>query len=544
MRMHDRLTDFSAGSPFFLTLILSTVLGAIGCGGAGGTPTFSGGGGNNGGDGGGGGSTQSVLPCTFTAPASGGNTSGAGVNTQITNQYFGMHLNSTNAPWPFFPFGSQRMWDAGAAWSQVNTASGVYDWTLMDTWLSEAQEHGVSMLYNLARTPTWASSVPTDSSCIDSSSNGPGQCDPPLDLNSDGSGADDIWIGWVTAVAQHSQSRKSSGLTGFSYYEIWNEWNTNVFWNPQYATTAQLVRMEQDARCVVEGPPVGLSCNPNSIFPSGTALDPTAKIVSPSPVGAHILLNEVAQSLSLYFQTQVNGNAGGSFSDAIGFHGYVSTSSATSTASVPCPTAEDINTVIADMNTTLAEFPSLTAGKPLFNTEGGWSKADDEGFTDQDQQAAFLPRYLLLQESAGISGVYWYAWDSKELASLYNDETGTTTKAATAYGEVLNWSVGATVSQACSASGTVWTCGFMRPGYTGLAVWDASQDCTASSCPTTTFSVPAGGYIEYRDVAGDVISLNGAASVQIGAQPILLETAPLPLSNKGRRNESSGKVAR
>ncbi len=39
---------------------------------------------------------------------------------------------------------------------------------------------------------------------------------------------------------------------------------------------------------------------------------------------------------------------------------------------------------------------------------------------------------------------------------------------------------------------------------------------------------PSGGYTEYRDVTGNVTSLNGVAAVQIGAQPIPLETAPLP----------------
>lgn len=514
---------------FRTSLAFTGLLAMLACGGSGpGTFSTGGGGGN-----GGGGGSQNVLPCTFSTPAPGGSTSGAGVGSTISNRYFGMHINGTNDPWPStlipnMQIGSQRLWDAGVAWSQINTASGVYDWSGLDTWLSTDQTHGVDVLYNLARTPTWASSVPTDSSCTSADSSGPGQCDPPLDLNADGSGSDDIWIGWVTALAQHSQSNKTGGGVGISYYEIWNEWNAAIFWNPANSTTAQLVRMEQDARCVVEGPPAGKNCNPNSAFPNGTALDPTAKIVSPAPVSAHAFLDAVAQNLSLYFQTSVNGYPGGTFSDAIGFHGYVGTGNATSTTSVPCPLAEDVNTVLSDMNSTLASYPSITSGKPLFNTEAGWSKAVNEGFTDEDEQAAFLPRYLLLQESGDVSRVYWYLWDAPIDGSLYNDSAGGATKAATAYGEVLNWSVGATVSKACSANGTVWTCGFTRPSYAALAVWDAGQDCTSSSCPTTTFAVPSGGYIEYRDVAGNVNSLNGAASVQIGAKPILLETAPLP----------------
>jgi len=49
----------------------------------------------------------------------------------------------------------------------------------------------------LARTPTWASSAPTDTTCNytgTDSGEGDGECDPPIDLNSDGSGTDAVWI--------------------------------------------------------------------------------------------------------------------------------------------------------------------------------------------------------------------------------------------------------------------------------------------------------------------------------------------------------------
>jgi hypothetical protein len=534
-------TQFNLLMFLLLILALASLLGSVGCGGGSSGSTSTGGGGNGGGGGGGGGS---VPACTFT-PSKSVTTTGAGLNTTVGNHYFGMHLNSTNAPWPFYdvagsqvplPFSSQRLWAAGVAWAQVNTAQGIYGWTTapqnMDTWMSDAQAHpGVDELYTLARTPSWASQQPGDNTCVDTAGGG-GQCDPPIHLNSDGSGTNDVWIAWVTAAAQYSVAKKAAGEPGFSYYEIWNEWNTSVSWNPQYSTTKQLVRMEQDARCVVEGPPAGMACNPNSVFPNGTAIDPTAKIVSPSPVGAAAdnMLGTVASSLSTYFSTVVNGYPGGSFSDAIGFHGYVGTTTSAGTNAVPCPTAENVNIVMADLEQTLASFSSITAGKPLFNTEGGWSEATNEGFIDPERQAAFLPRYLLLQESDNVGRVYWFAWDSKTDASLYNDSTTQASPAATAYAEVNAWTNGATVSNACTAAGSVWTCGFTRPGgYAALAVWDASQDCTATNCPTTTFTVPGGGYIEYRDVNDDTeTQLNGSTTVQIGAKPILLETGPLP----------------
>lgn len=532
MRKNESPTGRSFGLfVFLLMLALAGLLGLAGCGGgSSSTPTRPGGGG-----GGGGGGTEAPA-CIFTPPGAGGSSSGAGAGNKINSQYFGMHLNSISAPWPYFvvngqesalPFGAQRLWAAGVAWSQIDTAQGAaLDTTLLDEWLADPGQNGTSVnfLFTLARTPTWASQQPNDNSCTD----GPGACDPPLDLNSDGSGADDVWIAWVTALAQHSAAQKNAGLPGISYYEIWNEWNASNYWNPTYSSTAQLVRMEQDARCVVEGPPSGKQCYPNITFPGGTAIDPTAQIVSPSPVGAHTRLDAVANNLGTYFSTKVNGYAGGDFSDVIGFHGYVGTATKVGSSPALCPTPEDVNTVIADMNSVFSQYG---VSKPMFNTEGSWSEADVEGFTDQDRQAAFLPRYLMLQESNAVNRVYWFAWDSNKLSSLYNDSSGQATLAATADGEVNAWTNGATVSQACSAtsgSSTVWTCGFTRSGgYSALAVWDTSQDCTTSSCPTTTFTVPAGGYIEYRDVAGNVTSLNGASSVPIGAKPILLETSAL-----------------
>jgi len=430
-----------------------------------------------------------------------------------------LHLGSSDLPWPTVPFGGLRLWDTSTGWAQINTSEGVYDWSTLDAFASAAQGHGVDLLYNLARTPTWASSKPNDNSCSYNTSpqGGPGQCDPPNDLNADGSGTDAHWIQWVSALATRYKGR-------IKYYEIWNEWNVAGFWAPAgNAQQPQLVRMEQDARCVVEGPPAGLSCNSQSTFPSGTAIDPNARIVTPSPVGAHPFLNEVSQDLTTYFQTQVGNYKGGTFADIIGFHGYVGTLP----NSGLCPAPEDVNAVIDNLNSTVNSFGQ--SGKPWFNTEGGWSKAADEGFLDLDRQAAFLVRYSLLQRSLGVDRMYWYRWDAASTSggSLWTPSGGPT-PAAVAYGEVSKWIVGAPLSSAWTPNGTIWSCGFTRGnGYKALAVWDAAQDCTSTTCPTTPFNIPAGGYTMSRDVTGKESSVSGA-TIPIGAKPILLETGPLP----------------
>ncbi len=422
------------------------------------------------------------------------------------------------------PYGSLRLWDTSTGWAQINTGPGTYDWTNLDGFVAAAPA-GVDLLYNLARTPTWASSQPTDSTCSydTSEQGGPGQCDPPSDLNADGSGTNQDWINWVTAVATRNATQYNNKI---KYFEIWNEWNIALFWNPQFATTAQLVRMEQDARCVVEGPPSGASCNPNSTFPSGTAINPAAKIVSPSPVGAQTIPNAVQMNLQNYFGTSVNGVAGGTFADAIGFHGYVGTQS----SSDPCPNPEEVTTVVGDMASIMPGSPG--AGKPWFDTEDGWSKAPDEGFTDPDRQAAFLGRYLLLQASMGVAREYWYRWDAtNDYSGALWSPTGGVTEAGTADGELYNWITGNSfLAPGCTpnAGTSVWSCALSNSsGWKGLAVWDASQDCDNGTCTYSTFTVPAGGYTQYLDLAGNTTSVGGP-TVQIGAKPILLENGTLP----------------
>jgi hypothetical protein len=230
----------------------------------------------------------------------------------------------------------------------------------------------------------------------------------------------------------------------------------------------------------------------------------------------------VQDSLNTYFGTQVNGYSGGQFADIIGFHGYVSTGK-----SGTCPIAEDVITVIDDMNTAITSA-SGESGKPWFDTEDGWSKAADEDFLDPDRQAAFLARYEILQRSMGVERGYWYRWDSTQdyTGALWTSSSGTI-EAANTWDEVSKWMVGATFSTPCTVNGTIWSCGFTRSGYQALAVWDASQDCLNGSCPTTVFTVPAGGYIEYRDLTDSLTTISGGTA-PIGAKPILLETATLP----------------
>jgi len=422
--------------------------------------------------------------------------------------FVGIDVNQLNTPAPNIPIASLRMWDDHTAWSEINTSPGpptASDFANMDYWLGQTSVYGTDFLYDLARTPGWAqcpnNSPPcgsglTPPACFDADVNGPGQCLPPSDLNFDGSGPNQIWINWVTAVAQHSVQSTTGHIT---YYEIWNEPNVPSEWQ---GSILQLVRMTQDASCIIKG----TNCSSLSTY-SQTGVDPAASILTPAFVNLDSNA-DVLNGLTAFF------NAGGSqYIDVIAFHGYVGNAR---------PPEDFATTFLPSISGLVASM-----GKPLFNTEGSWGTK--QPITDPQEQAAWLSRYILIQVSESISKFYWYSWDGGPVG-LWS-ATGGTSPAGIAYGILgSQWlKAGATIS-ACAPQNPqspVWTCNLTRPGgYQAQAVWNAAQTCSGT-CTSSTYTVPS-QFVQYMDTAGNTTSLNGATTVQIGAVPILLETGSIP----------------
>jgi hypothetical protein len=259
-------------------------------------------------------------------------------------------------------------------------------------------------------------------------------------------------------------------------------------------TNAQLVRMAQDARCII----VGTGCSSQSTY-TQTAIDPTAQITTPAFTS---LQGQTAgDAMSSYLQA-----GGGAYADVIAYHSYVQ---------FPNPPEQAV-TDFASLQSVLAG--ASQSSKPIFSTEGGYGVK--QTITDPDQEMAWIARYLMLQQSAGIVRSYWYAWDASD-TPFWTQSAGTII-GGTTYGEMINWLVGATLSSPCAASGTVWQCGYTRPnGYQALAVWDTSQSCNAGTCTTSSFTVPA-GFTYSLDLAGNKTAIIGS-TVEIGIKPILLE---------------------
>jgi len=426
---------------------------------------------------------------------------------KVPASFFNMHMDLTNTPWPSSPVAGQRLWDAGVKWALINTANGIYDWSILDEKLADAQAHSADVLYTLSATPPWAQCNLTTSSpctqipgCSDETTTwgaGPGQCYWPGDLNADGTGTNKHWKDWVTAIATHSVNSNTAHI---KYYELMNEPNIDGYWR---GTTAQVVRMAQDTACIIKG--VGPNCTNNPI-------DTRALILSPSPALGGDAINA--------WLTDFFAKGGGQYIDIIAFHGYNGTN------------VEKLPSLVSKVRNGAQAADSLL-GKPLFDSEFSWGLHVD--FSDPDERAGFVGRSMFLHWSSGVSRVFWYGWDISGVMWSPDSVAGCTTpdssgvgfscQAALALTETETWMVGLTQSQSCSTTATVWTCGYTKAGgYLALAVWDTAQSCRNGSCTTSsyTFQPASPNYIHYRDLAGKSHTISGK-TVPVGYKPIFLE---------------------
>jgi hypothetical protein len=436
--------------------------------------------------------------------------------------FFGFSWNQTDGgTWPTVSYGMQRFWDSpGTQWPDINIASGVFDYSDLDSDLTLAYSKGTMLgMYTLARTPNWASSAPNDMSCNNTSGlgGGGGECDPPSDLESDGEGTNAIWKAWVTAIASHVNS---SGYTAshahIKYWEIWNEPDTKGFW---VGSIAQLARMTEDANCIITGRGVIHQNGDGSATPcTATPIDPTAQIVMGS---AHAKGGALAYGQNeLYCNDSPSGtalpcpnplNAIATAVDIINFHMKPGNETGNNCpAPTPCTPESALQWYFSNIQGILQ--PAELA-KPLWNGEAQYSTTGfTNAYTDPDMAASFMPRFYLLNWTLGLNGMAWY----------YATTSAEPDEAITAYQQTYNWLVDASLVTPCAATGTVWSCTISSSGNQHLIMWDTSQSCANGLC-TTKNQIVASQWTQYRDMttASSPITISGGV-VPIGIKPVLL----------------------
>jgi len=321
----------------------------------------------------------------------------------IPLSFFGADFNSGGI-WPptdglsnAASLGGLRLWDDGVKWSDINSASGAYDWTSLDTWLGKAESSNLDVLYTFGATPQFAATTPPPSGCL---SPGIYSCAAPVDLNADGTGTDAYFSAFVTALVTHAAGR-------ISYYELWNEADSPGFWG---GTTAQMVRMGQDAAAIIR------------------SLDPSAKILSPSAHG---------DTMSTWFDGYIVAGGAANF-DIVNVH----MRPGPDLNAIP----EQFLTVYGQVETEL-QAQNLTS-LPLWDDEHGIKIGE---LTDPDMLAGYVARSAILRAGVSLQRQYVYSWDSVAPYGLQGNASGT------AWDQVASWLIGHSISP-CVANGTVYTC--------------------------------------------------------------------------------------
>jgi hypothetical protein len=285
--------------------------------------------------------------------------------------------------------------------------------------------------------------------------------------NCDGSAAGDCYApqaqAWRDFVTQITSRYKGK----IKYWEIWNEPNAGNFWKGAHA---QLVEMARNAYPIIKNA-------------GGTVL-------SPSPQGT---------SSHTWIDAYLNAG-GGSYLDIVTFHGYL------------YGAPETLNALVSNIRA-VQDKHGLSA-KPLWDTEHSWGDKTWPMGADQDQQSAWLARYIVLSFFHGIERSFWYGWEHFIWGSLFDRTTDTILKPGIAYREVYDWMIGASFGT-CQTTGSVYQCRVTRAnGYEGLIVWNGSG--------TSTITVPS-GYSRVRTLDATSSAVSGGQVINVGMKPVLIE---------------------
>ncbi len=374
--------------------------------------------------------------------------------------------------WPTIPVGALGK-GLATTWPFIEQTQGQYNWSVIDQYVADAQNHGVTFYWTNANFPPWAES--SHSTCS-TYSGGVVGCTAMISNIQ-------YWDDFITALVTRYKGQ-------IHMYELWNEPNVNnTFSNPDGTACVS-------GQCMTDM--VSLTTDMYNIIRS---IDPNALIASPS--------STAAPWLQTYF------DAGGPEGvDIIAIHGY------------PNVGTNDVAEALVGFKTVNIKETMAPLGlqnKPIWDTETSWGGPN--GITDPQQRAGFVARSLLLHWSVGIPVNYWYGWDTN-WGTLWSSSSGIS-PAGTAYQQVESWMLGANMTTPCTQNGgttysAVYTCDIYRSGgYWGRAVWDTRQTCNGS-CSTSTYT-PASNFVQYRDLSGNVVPITSGQSIQIGAKPILLE---------------------
>jgi hypothetical protein len=385
------------------------------------------------------------------------------------------------------------------AWPWVERQKGVYDFSMLDSYVNQAIAHGlvdandtVNVSITIGFTPQFYATYPK--ACTSNNRLGATQCTvAPANVQD--------WSNYVTALVKHY-----NGVTAphIRYYELWNEANIKLYWT---GNTADLVKLAQAAYPIIH-------------------TDPYSSLLTPSVAGP---VGDVAQASGSTWMAAYLDAGGKNYADGGVFHGYIAEQKGL--AQYPMPDQDTIpgckpgvtcyGSIVTKANTMRQVFNQHgLAGKPMFDTEGSWG---DGTITDADTQAAWLARWYLLQaglrSTDNLQMAIWFTWGDPTSFKWGTIETVSKqpNQAGMAYTQIYNWLVGSKIEPCSASAAGMWSCAItLADGKQALAVW---------ALQGTQSYTPAAAYVDYRDLGGNTVKVDPGVPVILGVKPILLETS-------------------
>ncbi len=399
-------------------------------------------------------SAPAPRPSPSTTPVAGG----------LGPEFFGMHdADPVGDSWPDGPVGSLRVWDAGVAWSQVETAPGSYDFSRLDAIVDTARAHKATTLIVLGQTPTFHSRKPKKVGAY-----GAGAASMPKMR---------AWKAYVRAVVERYNAPDVA-------FQVWNEANVEGYWNGSYR---QMAKLTAAARAVVD------------------SVTPTPTLVAPA-MAARTLGQRAG--LRLLFAEKIGGVPIADMVDVLSLQLY----------------PEDGEGLVrkAELLTEARRILGLVgvaADKPVWDTEINFGLQGGDAATPitPDAQMTNVAMSYLLDAADGVQRVYWYAWDLHGIANteLVGEDNATLTPAGHAFDTVHRWLLGSTVDSCAPATDTdAWVCALTTPRGQAKVYWSPS----GSAEVRTAFDATS------TEVLGDTAAALplGGSTFSIGDLPVLV----------------------
>ena len=397
---------------------------------------------------------------------------------RVQPAFFGMH-DASGLGYHHVAFGSLRIWDAGATWRDLETSPDHFDWSPLDSLVTDAQRHGVRVTLVLGMTPSFYAGSPTQ---------------PPGDLTH--------FSDYVRAVMQ--RYRDFRGRRGIESYQVWNEGNVSTFWTGSPHQLAVLTRLVDRAR---------------------DSVDPGATVLAPSFAAR---LAGQRHWISAYQSQRVSGHHVWHYYDVNAISLYPKAAYGRRTGG-----PEDGIRILEQVRTRLHRA-GVPDGIPIWATEVNYGVRSGPGGAEparpisRKRQVANVLRTYLLGAARGLGRVYWYRYDWGRVVDGHTigntllsdpDDWSRATSAGRALRTAERWLTGRLVPtpghhRACARShrGT-YTCIVRHGRHTRTILWN----------PQRTVRIRVADADARENQNGRPVALrSGPTTVRVGYRPVML----------------------